>query len=200
MTGSAAFWAAFREGDARVLGEIYRTYAPAIERRLRAHPLSRGQTAEDLRDLVQETFCRAYAAPARRRYDSSRPFHPYLLRIGLNLLTDRFRSWCQEAGARRELAAVLAEPARAEPAHDPLLAAGMTEVVAALSPGCREVFEARFVDGLSQRVAARALGISHKSLRTLEKRIKRGLRRRLSAAGSRRPALAPRRGSAGDHR
>jgi RNA polymerase sigma factor (sigma-70 family) len=179
MAGSPAFWTSFREGDPNVLAEVYLKYAPAIERRLRTHPMARGQAPEDLRDLVQETFCRAYAASARRRYDSARPYHPYLLRIGLNLLTDRFRSCCQEAGARRELAAELSEAEQVEPSHDPLLLAGVTEAVAALPPDCREVFEARFVDGLSQRHAARALGISHKSLRTLEKRIKRVLRRRL---------------------
>ena len=203
MTGTPAFWTAFREGDPRVLAEIYLIYAPAIERRLRAHPLSRSQAAEDLHDLVQETFCRAYAAPARRSYDSARPFHPYLLRIGLNLLTDRFRSWCLETGARRELAAELSETERTEPAHDPLLVAGVTEVVAALPPDCREVFEARFVDGLSQRQAARALGISHQSLRTLEKQIKRGLRRRLrlrrKRSTRRRSPVAARSGGAGRH-
>jgi RNA polymerase sigma factor (sigma-70 family) len=179
MTATPAFWAAFREGDPGVLAEIYRTYAPAIERGLRAHPMSKGQAAEDLRDLVQETFCRAYAASARRRYDSARPYHPYLLRIGLNLLTDRFRGWCKETGARRELAAALSEAEQADLSHDPLLVAGLTEVLSSLPPDCRDVFQARFVDGLSQRHAARALGISHQSLRTLEKHIKRGLRQRL---------------------
>ena len=179
MTGSPAFWTAFRDGDPRTLAELYRTHAPVIERRLRAHPLSQRRADEDLRDLVQETFCRAYAASARRRYDSTRPFQPYLLRIGLNLLTDRFRSWCREAGARRALEADAAGAQQDAVLGDPLLLAEVTEFIVELPAGCRDVVQARFVEGLSQRQAARSLGISHQSLRTLEKSIRRELRRRL---------------------
>jgi RNA polymerase sigma factor (sigma-70 family) len=178
--GDPDFWRAFRDGDPRALDELYRAHAPGVARGLGAHPLSRREGREELRDLVQETFCRAFAVSARRRYDAARPYRPYLLRIGLNLLTDRLRSRRREVEVHRELAALPSSAAsRVEPIRDALLLAIVSEYVAQLDPACRRVFQARYIDGQSQRLAARTLGISHQSLRTLEGQIKGGLRSRL---------------------
>jgi RNA polymerase sigma factor (sigma-70 family) len=173
------FWRAFREGDPRALAEVYRAHVTTVARRLRSHPLARRAAGEEVGDLVQETFCRAYAESARRRYDSARPYRPYLLRISLNLLTDRARSWRLEVAACRDLAAdpsASVTAVEAPQAGDPLALAGVRDYVAGLRSTHKRVFEARYVQGLSQRRAARALGISHQSLRTVEKQIKEGLR------------------------
>jgi DNA-directed RNA polymerase specialized sigma24 family protein len=103
------------------------------------------------------------------------------LRISLNLLADRLRSWRLEVAARRDLAAL---PAPAEPAQpaltsDPLMLVGVRTYVAGLPPAHQRVFQVRYVEGLSQRAAARRLGLSHQTLRTLENQMKDGLRLRL---------------------
>jgi RNA polymerase sigma factor (sigma-70 family) len=177
-----AFWRAFRDGDARALALVYRVYAPRVARRLRAHPLWRRQGREEVGDLVQETFCRAYALSARRHYDCARPYQPYLLRIGLNLLVDRLRSQRLEVEAHRNFAVTsIGGDSTLQPSRDPLLIARMSEYVAQLSPACRRVFQARYNDGQSQREAARALGISHQTIRTLEKQIKNDLKTHLGS-------------------
>jgi RNA polymerase sigma-70 factor (ECF subfamily) len=51
----------------------------------------------------------------------------------------------------------------------------------ALPDELKQIHEARFVKGLSQRDAADALGISRQQLRTREARLRDGLRRLLDA-------------------
>jgi DNA-directed RNA polymerase specialized sigma24 family protein len=52
----------------------------------------RGHDADGERELVQDTFAKAFAAAARQAYDGVSPYRPYLLRITKNLMIDRYRA------------------------------------------------------------------------------------------------------------
>src|SRR4029079_6226029 len=49
------------------------------------------ELAAVLPDVVQEVFVKAFAPEARRRFDASRPFEPYLAQIARNVAIDHWR-------------------------------------------------------------------------------------------------------------
>jgi RNA polymerase sigma-70 factor (ECF subfamily) len=85
LTTDPALVAAYRAGDERAAAELVRRHAKALGRFL----YSMGAEPDDLDDLTQETFFRAF-----RRVDSWRggaSFRSWLLTIGSNLLRDQVR-------------------------------------------------------------------------------------------------------------
>jgi len=81
----AALTAAYGGGDERAAAELVRRHAPALGRFL----YSSGASPDDLEDLVQETFFRAFRALASWRGDAS--MRSWLFTIAGNLLRDEFR-------------------------------------------------------------------------------------------------------------
>jgi RNA polymerase sigma factor (sigma-70 family) len=178
--------AAFRRGDRDTLEELYWAYLQHIQRLVRsgwrgaegsrASALSR----QDVVDIVQEVFARAFGERARLGFDGLRPFQPYLDTIARNLMAD----WARRHG--REIfvldPADLAgadQPAADEPWSDPETMKTVERYLASLPEELRPIHEERFVKGRSQRDAADALGISRQQLRTREARLRDGLRRLL---------------------
>jgi RNA polymerase sigma factor (sigma-70 family) len=183
---------AFRAGDTAALEAVYWAYVDAVAHVVRrgaalasdAHV--RGAPVEDWGDLVQETFTRAFAERARLAYDGLRPYRPYLLTICRNLLAD----WMRRRG--RELPTDFADEAVAQPSGEApsepaaTLAPGELAVVeqflAGLDGALADVYRQRYVVGASQEEAARALGLSRQRVRTLEAKLRDGLRRALKKA------------------
>jgi len=176
--------AAFRRGDRATLEQLYREYLAHIQRLVRsgwrgadgsrAAALGR----QDVVDIVQEVFARVFSERARLGFDGLRPFQPYLDTIARNLLVD----WAPRHGREIAVGAELEVPAEDPPADDWADAATITIVegyLGALPDELRQIHEARFVKGLSQRDAADALGITRQQLRTREARLRDGLRRLL---------------------
>jgi RNA polymerase sigma factor (sigma-70 family) len=132
-------------------------------------------------DLVQETFARAFTEKARLAYDGLRDYQPYLLAICRNLVFD----WARRRG--RELATdpvdwACEEASKPEPDHpwaDPQTMAVVEQYLAGLGPEQKAVHHQRFVLSVSQEEAARNLGLSRQRIRTLEQKLKKGLRRAL---------------------
>jgi RNA polymerase sigma-70 factor (ECF subfamily) len=185
----------FRKGDREALTRVYYHYVDDVAALVRrgfvvaaAGPIhvpgARDREAE--RELTQEVFVRAFAAPARQAYDGLRPYRPYLLRIARNLLVDRARAARHDVPFD-ELAEHGAEPAAAAPevedVHWQQLRAATQEYVAGLDEELRRFIEARFAQERSQRDAAAQLGLSRRRVRTLEQRAQRGLRRWLRKRG-----------------
>ena len=183
--------AAFRRGDRSALVEVYWAYIDRVERLIRAGwRTPKGDRAdpprrEDVADLIQETFARAFAERARLAFDGLREFGPYLATIARNLLVD----WARRQG--REIPVDFDEDELAAAATevfddvDTRWADGATvrvvqEYLSALPPELADVHRERYIHSRSQRDAAAALGISRQQLRTREKRLRDGLRRRLS--------------------
>ena len=146
-----ALVAAYRDGDERAAAELVGRHAAALGRFL----YSLGADREDLEDLVQETFFRAF-----RRVESWRggaSFRTWLLTIGSNILRDQVRK------RKGQLVSIEGRdiPDRADPAAD--FAAGETEDrvrqgLARLPRLQREVFLLRAQEGSDYGEIAAALG------------------------------------------
>lgn len=81
----AAWVAQALAGDTKGFEALMRRYHAPLGRILRAIL----RNTEDAEDLLQETFLRAYRF--LHRFDVSRPFGPWLLRIGANLARNHIR-------------------------------------------------------------------------------------------------------------
>ncbi|WP_309503233.1 MULTISPECIES: RNA polymerase sigma factor [Sphingomonas] len=136
--------------------------------------------ADDALDLTQEAFIAAFAA--LDRYDPSRAFRPWLLRIALN----KCRDWSRRRAVRRLLLfATPVDDARAtpDPAADPETRTGdvrelerVSAAIARLPASLKEPLILTAIEGQSQAEAAATLGLSEKAI---EVRVYRA-RRRLS--------------------
>jgi RNA polymerase sigma-70 factor (ECF subfamily) len=197
----------FRAGVPEALGAVYWEYVRKVERLLSAgfEVRSRGtrvsgayREPEDLADLVQEVFVRAFSDKGRRAYDGLRDYGPYLYAIARNVLVDLARvrgreipSPWTELEAAIEIAPVVEDTA---PWAEAATMRVVEEYLGALPPDLREVHRLRHEEGLSQEQAAERLGVGRQTLRTLERRLQEGLGAALHAAGiciDRQPEFVP---------
>jgi RNA polymerase sigma-70 factor (ECF subfamily) len=179
---------------------VYRVYVDSVARAiagvLRRYGSEQSHSgwreiAADVPDLVQEAFARAFEPQMRRNYDGLRDYGPYLRQIARNVVIDHLRRRQRRMVRERE-AVVDESSAEQRPHEQPADLATMTIVddyIASLSPEMRRVHEAMYVRGLSQREAAAALGLGRQVVRTLEARLRQGLRSALEA--SERRATSP---------
>lgn len=190
LRGEAALLQKFREGDKETLEGVYRAYADAVARvvgsALRRYctegsHLGWRQVAVELPDLVQEVFIRAFQPETRCRFDGARLYAPFLSQITRNVVVDHLRRrWRQLA---LETDPFIDEISLHPIARDGVDAfadwrtmAVVDRYVADLPLELRRVHDALYVQGLSQRDAASALGIGRQVVRTLESRLRQGLR------------------------
>lgn len=181
----------FRAGRANALEAVYWRYVNVVAKVIRE-----GLVLSDARrvagahdsaraDLVQETFIRAFKPTARQAFDGKRLYQPYLLTICRNLLID----WTRKQGREVSEAAIEAlgetnEQATEEPEAEWADAATMAVVeqyLSTLDPVLRGVYEERYVRCASQNAAAQRLGLTRQRIRTLENRLREGLREALGA-------------------
>jgi RNA polymerase sigma-70 factor (ECF subfamily) len=190
--------AGFHRGDERALEEVYWAYFPRIEvvarhgsLLLRSGTRVRGAPdSAEVEDLVHETFARAFTDKARKSYDGKRPYGPYLAAIARNLLVDAARRRGRElptAELPDDLPEEVTEvPEWAEPETVRAVEAYLSELPKEL----RDVHEQRYVKSCSQEAAATALGLSRQQIRTLEQRLRDGLREHLKKISSQTGARA----------
>jgi RNA polymerase sigma factor (sigma-70 family) len=181
----------FRAGDRAAIETIYRAYVDKVTNIVRfGFRLPGGGSAPGLRvnaaeiaDVVQEIFLKAFAESARASFDGIREYGPYLYAISRNVLAD----WSRRSGRELPAHPALLQEAEAEaptdddvgPWGDPETVALARRYVDGLEPQLKQVHQARFVTGLSQRDAADQLGVGRQTLRTLEGRLRDGLRKEL---------------------
>lgn len=177
---------AYRAGKREALTRIYREHARAVHRYL----CQRLGAGEEVADVVQEVFIRAFSEAARTKYDGAREYGPFLRVIARNVFVDRARRWRREIAVDGEQLEAAIGNAVNEYAFDPFLAEdtsdleAVIEYVSTLAPELRRVYEERFVRASTQQQAAAALGISRQALRTRERKLLAGLRQRLRRATS----------------
>jgi RNA polymerase sigma factor (sigma-70 family) len=176
----------FREGRRDVLDQVYRAYVRPVERYLRA--LARGG-AEDLgqpsaiSDLLQNVFVKAFSADARCVYDGLRQYAPYLSVLARNCFVDALRARRREVlKAPDDMPAGLDAPEPAG-AWEPEVMAVLNAYLGGLPAPLRGIYQQRFVLGRSQDVAAATLGLSRRGVRTVEEKLRKGLRKALVRAG-----------------
>jgi RNA polymerase sigma-70 factor (ECF subfamily) len=178
----------FRRGDRGALEKVYWAYVDGVARVGRfglrvARTGARvpGVTrADELPDLVQEVFAKAFGRGALEAYDGVRDYAPYLARLAANLLVDRHRKLgrelVMEASDLDDLLEVGAGVAHESASWlDPALVTHTQAYLAEVGGELRSVYEQRFVAGLSQRDAAEKLGLTRPRLRTLEAHLCDGL-------------------------
>ena len=190
--GSPQLLRGFREGRRDALEQVYRAYVDNIANLVRYGFTVRstgavirglGFSAHEVADTVQDIFAKSFSETARRSYDGVRDYGPYLYAIARNVIADRLRKtrevptpW-RELEQARELEIEANRPADAW--ADPAVVAAVREYLGGLNADLRRVHEVRYVEGLSQRVAAGRLGVGVRSIRTLEEQLRKGLRQEL---------------------
>ncbi len=129
--------------------------------------------AEDLEDLVQETFVRIYALPDHQRIESPKAL---LFRIAHNLAVERARQRkAQATDTMGDLASLTVFSTEAPPDEQTDARRRFESFCAAverLPPLCRRVFVLRKVHKLSHAEIAEVLGVSQS---TIEKHVAKGL-------------------------
>jgi len=185
----------FRAGAPEALGKVYAEYVRKVERLLSAGFVVHGrgtrvggacQQPQDLADLVQEVFMRAFSPKGRQAYDGLRDYGPYLFAIARNVLVD----WARVRGRETPSPWIELETAidivpvvdDTAPWADPTTMRVVEEYLSALPQDLREVHRLRHEQCFSQDQAAERLGVGRQTLRTLERRLRDGLSAALDAA------------------
>jgi RNA polymerase sigma factor (sigma-70 family) len=174
---------AFRRGERAALEAVYFAYAGRIESLIRGgwrgadgvrHPIA--TTADDVADLLQEVFARVFAERARLGFDGLRAFAPYLDTIARNLMVDWVRRRGRETPLDIAQLELVADEELAPDWADPSTMKLVEAYLAGLPDALRDVHRECYIRGRSQRDAAAALGMSRQQVRTLEARLRDGLR------------------------
>ena len=181
---SSEFVHEFVRGDRAALERVYLAYLRDVEQTVRACMTAPRSPArfEDVRDVVQDVFMHAFAARARRSFDPTRDYGPFLATLTRNLLVDRMRRRSREMRVT-DIDSVGPESADAidVPMLDVEMLATVRRYVSSLPALLRAVYEQRYVFGNPQEVACAALGLSRQRFRTLEKRLRAGFARELKS-------------------
>lgn len=184
----------FREGGRSALQAVYWEYidlvAAVVRRGTSSLCGSRRIDFDEERDLVQETFARAFHERARLSYDGLGDYRAYLLAVCRNTVVDAFRKrgrevpvdWEQWA-ARAATPITDGSPESEVEWADPATMAVVRAYVASLNPGLRQLYELRYVQGKPQVWVAEKMRTSRQRVRTMEKRLRRGLEKALARAG-----------------
>jgi len=193
--------ARFQAGDRDALETVYRAYVGRISAivtngfRIAATGgavAGLGRRPADLADAVQEVFLKAFSRGARASFDGTRDFGPYIASIARNVMIDRARR-CGRELLLPEVDVDTAVDPHAEIVarwEDPQAVAVANRFIAELPPELARVHRALYVDGLSQRDGAAHLGITRQALRTLEGKLREGLREALRRAHTPGPITA----------
>ncbi|MGH7663445.1 MAG: RNA polymerase sigma factor [Gemmatimonadaceae bacterium] len=157
----AALIARWRAGDERAATELVARHADALAR----YAVHLG-LQDDVEDLVQDTFARAFGSLDGFRGEST--LRTWLFTIERRLLLDRRRSE-QRRGARHELPLGERDAVTEYDALDGLVAveteARLRRAVAGLSTTQREVFTLRVAEGMSYGEIAEIAGTTEGAAR-----------------------------------
>ena len=182
----------FKAGDRAALTEVYRLHAEQVALLLRhGFSFESGATRHrfvgygsgfELQDVLHETFRRAFEPRARTAYDGIRPYGAYVTTIARTLVLRSFRArevLFPLADGEHPSAATLAPiddgPSPEREVHDAEVRELVAAFLATLGPEQRRLVQLRFVEGMSQRDAAQALGLGRQRIRTSEKQLRRQL-------------------------
>ena len=143
------------QGSVEAFEPIVRRHSPRLIR-LAYHFLG---DWDEARDLTQEAFARAYLC--LHRYDTARPFAPWLCAIAARMAVDRLRRRRADARARREAST------GPLPALDPDVRLGLREALERLTPRQRQAVVLCDLHGFSAPETAAILGCTASTVRVL---------------------------------
>jgi len=164
---------AYASGDSVAFQELFRRYAPLLQRML----LRQLRVREEAHDLLQQTFLQLHRA--RLDFDARQRFRPWIFTIALNLKREHWRR------ARRRPEAPLDDAMLAELGVDARGAKrwearrDLLHGLATLRPEQREVIELHWFEGLSFGEIGACLGLTANAVKVRAHRGYVGLRERL---------------------
>ena len=183
--------ARFRAGDRKALEAVYRHYAPQLSAMVfKGLPTQGGRVRAtgpfEVGAVVQETFARALQERARLAYDGLTPYISYLSAIARNHLLNERRVREEPAdavalesalGSAANGASVLASaPSRPDEVAEANELKNLIEgFLSARTQLERNIFQARFVERLTQDDAAERVGLSRIQVRRAEAHLRRDL-------------------------
>lgn len=191
----------FKAGERAALTDVYRRHAEEVALMLRhgfsfeaggrRHRFVGYGSGFELQDILHETFRRAFEPSARTAYDGIRPYGAYVGTIARNLVLRSFRAREvlfpsldeDQPIAASSVMAIDEGPSPEREVHDAQIRELVNGFLATLASDERRLIELRFVEGLSQRDAADALGLGRQRVRTHEKRLRAKLIAYLSERG-----------------
>ncbi len=176
------------QGDTSALAELVRRYENDILR-FCLHYL---REVERSKEMAQETFLRVYVA--RERFDATRNFRPWLLRIARNLCLSELKrkkavqmeSLEAYVSTARDMSGVLAPTAEDGPDVQLMVAERREQLARALDSldaEAREIVVLRFFERMSAREISNIVGGTEGAIRTRVHRILRKLRDRMGKTG-----------------
>lgn len=174
-----------RAGRPRELVSLVESYAEC-EASLRRYVRRFLGDAEDVEDVLHETFLRVYRAARGQHIRSPKAFlFTTAKHVALSELSRLPRRRTETLGAVEVSDERLGARPVERQAEDAEALSRLARVYAALPEKCRQVLWLRKIDGLSHRQIARRLGIA---VSTVEKHLAKGMRRcREGMAGRGRP-------------
>jgi len=189
---------AFREGDRATLTRVYRAYSPEVVRYLaRRFSVRSGSGVDsvslgalDLDAAHQETFVRAFRPAMRQAYDGVRPYLGFLLTIARSTAVDLLRASgrvAREAVRLDESSGVAQLPEAGPDPEERVLESEVRVLVRQFLDGLPEEGRAlarlRFMEGLSQEVAAAQLQLTRGEVRVRERHLRTRFTEHLRARG-----------------
>jgi RNA polymerase sigma-70 factor (ECF subfamily) len=134
----------------------------------------------ELQDVLHETFRRAFEPSARTAYDGIRPYGAYVCTIARNLVLRSYRARevlfplvdGEQPSRAASIVAIDEGPSPERSVYDAEVRELVAAFLATLAPDERRLIELRFIEGLSQRDAAVALGLGRQRVRTHEQRLR----------------------------
>jgi RNA polymerase sigma factor (sigma-70 family) len=148
VTTDEALMTAYVAGDEAAFDELFRRYAPLLERAMRR----RLPSDSDAQDVVQQTFLQLHRA--RFDFDASRRFRPWLFTIAFNLQRELSRSRARKPTTSLEPDAASCDPAVRGDVED------VHRALATLPDQTREVIALHWLEGLSFADVAALVGAS----------------------------------------
>jgi|SRR6185312_61197 len=177
--GTKSAWLdAFHKGNRDTLADCYRDHFEAVER-----TIGSVLTGADCETVIHEVFSRLIAGEELRRSFQGGSFAAWLATVARNAAIDYRRRYAREVSLSAEAIQDASEhPGWEEATHARLLLERFQKEI--LPPKWSSVFERCFIQQMSQREAARALGLRRTTLAYRELRIRRALRRFLLEGAS----------------
>jgi RNA polymerase sigma-70 factor (ECF subfamily) len=170
---SSAWIEGFHAGRREIMEECYRTHFSDVEK-----SVSRMLSGVDLENVVHEVFAKILANKKTRLSFKEGSFPSWLSAVARNLAVDYIKRNQKEHPVEPRIAEKLAENAQQENAEDIELKRVIERFRGEKVPEkWLPVFDARFIRRLTQREAAKELGISRTTLAYREGRIRKRLRR-----------------------
>jgi RNA polymerase sigma-70 factor (ECF subfamily) len=155
-----------QNGDREALGALYDEYHAGVFRFLWARVGER-QVAED---LTGDVFLRMLNSLPQYRPMGGIPFQAWLYGIARHRLVDYYRQDKNRATTSLEAAPLAADDELGASAERHLTLETVMQALTGLEPAQREVIGLRFINGLSLRETAQAMGRSEGAVKALQHR------------------------------